>query len=677
MSLPLLVGTVAALALVLTALLTPLVRGAALGMGLVRQAQADRWHRRPTPAIGGVAIYLGFGIALGVGYLLAPGVASALAYVPPQAVLRWTPFEGLLFAGTLVFLVGLVDDLVHLSPVQKLAGQVAAAVLLVLSGVGVWLTGHYLVDAALSVLWFVAMTNAMNLLDNMDGLAAGVSAIAGVYLSVIFVLDGEWGLVLLSLAFTASLLGFLAHNYPPARIFMGDSGSLFLGLFLAGLSLSPAPGLSRSLFAVVAAPALVLAIPILDTTLVTVGRMLEGRPISQGGKDHTSHRLVALGVSEERALWILWTLAIVGGAISLLLRTVERGTAYALGGILVAGLILMGSYLLSVRFHTLRGEGGEKVRLFALLTTLNGRFPVLTFAMDALLVALAYYGAYVIRWEAGELGAELPYFRHSVAVVVAAKLVAFAASGVYGSRWQQFSLDDGIRVIRASFMGTLIAAVTLLLVDRIGLSRGVMAVDFLTCTILVMGARLSFRFLEGATRRWSRDGLPAVVLGPVEDADMAVKELRRFRVPALRVVAVADPEVPRLRSRLGAYPLYGGRAALENALHDNRAHAVVLVCRDRGRRRDDPDPDGEATLSVRSMRSGPGTARAPRPPREGDGGWAPGPPGGRRRLPEERLPSIVKAYLASHGGVDVYELRVVLTRVERVRSRDETFAGVR
>ena len=298
------VGIVAAISLLMTAFLTPLVRGAALGAGLVRQARTDRWHRRPTPAIGGVAIYAGFGVALGVGLLLAPGEMD-LGGRSAHALIPWSTRDGLLAAGTLIFLLGLIDDIVALKPMQKLVGQIVAAAVLVLSGVGVWATGSYVVDVTLSVMWFVAISNATNLLDNMDGLAAGTAAIAGTYLSLMFYLEGQTGLLLLSMAFVGSLLGFLAHNYPPARIFMGDSGSLFLGLFLAGLSLSPAPGLSRSLFAVIAVPALILAIPILDTTLVTIGRLLEGRPISQGGKDHTSHRLVALGASEERTLWVL------------------------------------------------------------------------------------------------------------------------------------------------------------------------------------------------------------------------------------------------------------------------------------------------------------------------------------------------------------------------------------
>src|SRR5687768_4766460 len=210
------VALVAGLAAALTAVLTPLVRGAALGAGVVRQAQADRWHRRPTPAIGGVAIFLGRGIALSVGYLLLPepGLLSVRA---PQALLAWPARDGLLAAGTLVFLVGLVDDLVALKPLQKLAGQVAAASILVLSGIGVWATGSYVVDVTLSVLWFVAISNAMNLPDNMDGLAGGIAAIAAVYVGILFWIQGEPRQVMMALALAGSLVGFLAHNYPPAR----------------------------------------------------------------------------------------------------------------------------------------------------------------------------------------------------------------------------------------------------------------------------------------------------------------------------------------------------------------------------------------------------------------------------------------------------------------------------
>ena len=529
------VGLVAALALISTAVLTPVVRGAALAAGLVRQTQADRWHSRPTPAVGGVAIFLGFGVALGVGYLIAPGSVNPLGARAPQALLPWPARDGLLAAGAMMFLVGLVDDLLALRPVQKLAGQILAAALLVLSGIGVWATGSYVADATLSVLWFVAISNAMNLLDNMDGLAAGTAAIAAGYLSLLFILEGQTELLFLSLAFGGALLGFLAHNYPPARIFMGDSGSLFLGLFLAGLSLSPAPGLSRSLFAVVAVPALILAIPILDTTLVTVGRVLEGRPIAQGGKDHTSHQLVALGVSEERALWVLWNLALAGGSVALLLRSAERDTAYLLGGVLLALLVLLGGYLLSVRFRAMRSDEAAGVPIYRVLVTLHERFPLLAVALDALLVGLAYYGAYLIRWDAFELSAELPYFRSSVIVVVACKLFAFVLGGVYGPRWHHFSLDDAVRVVRASLLGTLVAVVALTLVDRVGLSRGVVVIDFLLCTIPDRGEPAGVPLPRGRDR-------PVVPRGHSGGGAGSARRGRTGRAPA--APAAFAPDAP-------------------------------------------------------------------------------------------------------------------------------------
>jgi UDP-GlcNAc:undecaprenyl-phosphate/decaprenyl-phosphate GlcNAc-1-phosphate transferase len=608
----LLAGLVTGLALVLTAVFTPAVRGAALASGMVRQVQADRWHRRPTPAIGGVAIYLGLGLSLGLGYLLDPMTLQGSTVQPIGAVLPWGTWQGLIVASTLAFLVGLVDDFLHLPPWAKLLGQLVAASVLILSGIGLWLTGWYPVDVALSLLWFVGLTNALNLLDNMDGLAGGVAAIAGAYLAVIFLLEGSLGLAILAMAFTASLLGFLAHNYPPARIFMGDSGSLFLGLFLAGLALAPAPGLTRSLAAVLAAPVLILGVPILDTTLVTVGRVLEGRPVSQGGKDHTSHRLVQLGMTEKRTLWMLWALAAAGGAVGLLLRSAERGTALVLGGVLVGMLTLVGAYLLAVRFKALERTDAQGLSLYRFVVRSHQRYPVLALAMDGVWIGLAYYGSYLIRWDPGELPAQVPYLERTVVLYVGIKLVAFILSGTYSSQWNTFGLYDALRVLRSNLLATLLAAGALFVVARVGLSRGVVAIDLLVCSVLTVGSRFSFRLLEGTTKRWSEEGTAAVVLASVGDAEMAVRQLQHMGEPRLRPVGVASPELTAARARLGALPLYGGQAALRHALRETGASAVVVV-------------DG------------------------GEGGAA--------------ARSALDHHLATEGGVDAYSLEVSLRRL--------------
>ena len=573
----------AALALTTTLVVTPLVRGLALRLGRISVAQSDRWHERPTPNVGGVAIFMGFSLALVVGALFDWGNLPS-PDVSTRAVIPLTRRDGLLLAAVLVFFLGLVDDFAPLRPSTKLVGELVAAAVLLMSGIGVWLTGIYVVDVMISLFWFIGITNALNLLDNMDGLAAGVGAIAATFMGIDFLLAGSVGLAGVAFAFTGALVGFLVHNYPPARIFMGDSGALFVGLLLAGLALSPAPGLSRSLFAVVVVPAVVLTVPILDTTFVTVTRLLEGRAVSKGGRDHTSHGLVALGIPEDRAVWLLWGLAVTGGFVGLVIRSTSRTVAYVLGGGLLIILTLLGLYLLTSRMSALdesdTEEEGVGPSVFDRLLRLHHRFPVFAVLMDVALVTMAYYGAYLVRWDAEQLPAELEYFRQTLAMVVALKLVAFAICSAYAPRWRHYSLPDVLLTIRANLLGTLLTSSVLLVVARIGLSRGVLVVDFLVCTILTIVVRVSFRFLEDATERWSVEGVPVAIIARIADAELALRALRGVSEPRLRPVAVVDRSYVG-KGRLRGYPILGGQDGIECAVRDLGVNAVVVVDRRR------------------------------------------------------------------------------------------------
>ncbi len=571
---------VGALALVTTLILTPVVRGAALMWGRVSLASPDRWHERPTPNVGGIAIFVGFAVAVVAEMLLTPGDLS-IRDVSARAVVPLTHRDGLLLAAVMIFAIGLIDDLVQLRPSAKLVGQLAAASVLIMSGIGVWLTGVYVVDVMISLFWFIGITNALNLLDNMDGLAGGVGAIAALFMGVNFLLAGDPVMAGVAFAFAGALLGFLVHNYPPARIFMGDSGSLFTGLLLAGLALSPAPGLSRSLFAVVVVPAVVLTVPILDTTFVTVTRLLEGRPISKGGRDHTSHGLVALGIPEERVVWFVWALALAGGLIGLSIRSVSRTVAYALGGALLVLLALLGLYLLSSRMRALEHSGsdgeGDATHVFNRLLRLHQRFPILTILMDVVFVAIAYYGAYLVRWDTEQLPAELAYFRQTLAMVILLKMLALAMAGAYAPRLRHYSLGDVLGTIRANVLGTLLTASVLLVVSRVGLSRGVLIVDFLLLTALTVLGRVSFRFLDDTKERWSSEGTPVAFVGRMEDAELAFRAVRSFQSPRLRPVAVVDRMYGSKTGRFKGYPLFGGDSAIEHAVRKCDLHAVVVV----------------------------------------------------------------------------------------------------
>jgi UDP-GlcNAc:undecaprenyl-phosphate/decaprenyl-phosphate GlcNAc-1-phosphate transferase len=321
----------AALTLLLAVGLTPLTRAGARRLGLVAAPRTDRWHRTPTATVGGVAVFLAF---LSGVWLACPAVANA-----------W-PIIG---AASLLFAAGLVDDVVQLPPLANLGVQVLAAAIIVGAGLRLPWTLHPALNALVTLVWLVGITNAINLLDNMDGLAGGIVVIACVFLTVTFVLNGQHAAAALAMALGGAVLGFLVFNFNPASIFMGDCGSMFLGALLGGLALLSEYGRSRNLTAVLFTPVMILVIPILDTCLVTVTRKLAGRPVSVGGRDHSSHRLVALGVSERRAVVILYALATLSGVCALLVRGLKNEVAIPALGVFAIGMTLFGVFLGRVR----------------------------------------------------------------------------------------------------------------------------------------------------------------------------------------------------------------------------------------------------------------------------------------------------------------------------------------
>jgi UDP-GlcNAc:undecaprenyl-phosphate/decaprenyl-phosphate GlcNAc-1-phosphate transferase len=315
--------------------LTPAVRALARRADVVAKPKSDRWHTRPTAMLGGVAI--------------AVAVVGTVLFLVPRSR------ESLivLAASSALFLVGLTDDFLHIRPYQKLIGQLAAAGAVVALGMVLPWTESHAVNAGITLFWLVGITNAVNMLDNMDGLAGGVCAIAAAFLAMNFYAGEQWPRSLMLIAFAGALAGFLVYNHFPASIFMGDCGSMFVGFFLASsvLAAGPGGGRSRSVAAVLAVPVLVLVVPIFDTTLVTLLRKLAGRPASQGGRDHTSHRLVALGLSERNAVWMLYGFAVAGGALSMLVSHAPLAISVAVIAAFTILLTILGAYLSRVRVY--------------------------------------------------------------------------------------------------------------------------------------------------------------------------------------------------------------------------------------------------------------------------------------------------------------------------------------
>jgi UDP-GlcNAc:undecaprenyl-phosphate GlcNAc-1-phosphate transferase len=337
-----------------TLLLTAQIRSFATRRGLLDQPGGRKAHDAPKPRLGGVAIYLSFTSTVLVGFALAPWLASvpeiraALPAAMEALKGAWevrSPLVGLLVGGTIMFVVGLMDDLLgERFPTRwKFAGQTLAATVAVACGIRVDFAGNEVVNIVLSVLWIVGISNAFNLLDNMDGLAAGVAAVS----SAVFLINaaelGEIFICFILAALIGSLVGFLRFNFPPASLFMGDSGALFLGFTLSSLTILEhyVTTASSTLFPVLMPP-LVLAVPLLDTSSVIYIRLLEKRPIYIGDRSHLSHRLVGCGLTELQAVIFLYlvTFGLGLGALHLANAPFTRSVWIVLDSALLAALVL-------------------------------------------------------------------------------------------------------------------------------------------------------------------------------------------------------------------------------------------------------------------------------------------------------------------------------------------------
>jgi UDP-GlcNAc:undecaprenyl-phosphate GlcNAc-1-phosphate transferase len=275
--------------------------------------------------LGGVAIWAAFVVSL-----LIFGRGS-----------EFRELVAIIVGGTLISAVGLIDDRIGLGPRIKLAGQLAAAAILIAGGVKAQLFGNPWLDVPLTLFWVIGICNALNFMDNMDGLAAGVAATAAGSFFLLAALNGQALVASLAAALFGACLGFLVYNFQPALTFMGDTGSLLLGFMLAVLGIKlNFPGVNP--FSTWMAPIVVLGLPIFDTTLVTISRLRRGVSIAQGGADHTSHRLARLGLSHRRVVIALYT---VGASLGMLTRLMTQSSPLVANSIF-AGLAISGLFVL-------------------------------------------------------------------------------------------------------------------------------------------------------------------------------------------------------------------------------------------------------------------------------------------------------------------------------------------
>jgi len=306
-------------ALLFSLILTPLVRDWAVRMGIVdRGLEKRKIHRQPTPRIGGVAIFGAFITATGILYILAMMKVVTLD-------IRYAKEVRLLMIGACVFALGLLDDRYNLHPRFKLLFQILCGLLAYSAGFSIRMISMPFMDnpiglgifsLPLTVLWFVAITNAFNLIDGLDGLSAGLGIIAGTVMFFVSIATDHMMEALISAALVGSLLGFLRYNFHPATIFMGDGGSLFIGFILAGLAITGSQKSSTAI--VIFIPFLIFAVPIADTVVSFLRRLISGKPVFGADREHIHHKLLDLGMKQQQIVILLYGIAAFFGFYSLI-----------------------------------------------------------------------------------------------------------------------------------------------------------------------------------------------------------------------------------------------------------------------------------------------------------------------------------------------------------------------
>jgi UDP-GlcNAc:undecaprenyl-phosphate GlcNAc-1-phosphate transferase len=551
------------LAFAVSLALTPGVRAVALWRGWVSTPSPDRWHQRDTALFGGVAIY-------------GATVVAFLQFVPIQ---NDQTLLGILVGGSFMFLVGLIDDIKKSPPYAKLLGQIVAACTAVYSGISFEMLPTVLA-VPVTVLWIVGVTNAFNLIDNMDGLAAGIAVIAGGILFFYSYLNDVLFVALVSLALVGASLGFLIFNFHPARIFMGDSGSMFIGYLVAVVAIMGTANHVSSLLATLIVPITVLGVPIFDTAFVTLLRRVRGSAITQGGRDHASHRLVTLGLSERKAVLLIYAISVLFGAVAFFYARVDISLVVIMTVLTAILLLIVGRFLSEVKIEEkpLSASAGATTRPVLINTMLVYKRQFLEVLIDFALICIAYYSAYLVRFEGVSSEWYLPLFIESLPMVIAVQLGAFFLFGLYRNVWRYVSIQDLTAITKAVTLGSVLSVLLFTYLGQFqGYSRAVFVVYWLILFCLVAATRLFFRALREYFLRSWRGGKKVLIVGAGDAGEMLLREIHNNRKLNYEPVGFLDDDKEKVGREIHGLPILGTRYALKKEVRDRGIEEVLVA----------------------------------------------------------------------------------------------------
>jgi UDP-GlcNAc:undecaprenyl-phosphate GlcNAc-1-phosphate transferase len=578
-------------AFVLSLLFTPAVRAVARKLGALDLPGGRKVHDHPIPRLGGFSIFVAF-------YVILIIVSQIDFFFFPSDFLEEINFPWLVVASFIMLGIGAVDDFRRVSPSIKFFFQIIAGVIVALACVkiqvitlpfrtinlGIW-------SIPVTILWVVAITNAINLLDGLDGLAAGTSLIVCVAMFGISLLNQNIGIALCSAILAGSILGFLKYNFYPASIFLGDSGAYFLGFILSVLPLLG--GLKGTATFAILIPLLALGLPIMDTALSMLRRLLrslhimeidekkneikffflDGFSVFRADRDHIHHRLLQMGLTQRKTVILLYAISLVLGGLafsSIYFKNINYG--------LFLTTIGLASYI------GVRKLGYSEIQILrngALLPLFDApvvNIRIFRFFVDMAFIALSYYLAFLLRFEGRFEPSIKEYYLMTIPLVLTIKMGIFYLSGLYKGAWRYTSVSDVVKMVKAVALGCFVSALVLWAIPGYGvMSFSVLVIDFNILFFLVTGARTSFRVLEHFQISNNHHGRKILICGVDKSGLQALNEFINNPRLGLSPVGFIDEDEKNRGKQVSGYPILGSIDSLENILKNDSISEVIVT----------------------------------------------------------------------------------------------------
>jgi len=571
--------------------LTPMIRLIAKKANIYDVPSARKVHRRPTPLLGGIPIFVSLNLTLFIGFLLNN------VYIREFLSDKWKP---LLLCSMIILVLGVFDDIRRLQPRMKFLIQIFAGCLLLLFGIGIYdITNPFseglihlgTLSIPITILWVVGITNALNLIDGLDGLAAGTSLIVCIALFGISFLFQNIGISFVFLILAGSILGFLRYNFHPAKIFLGDSGSLLLGFLLAVLSIQGS--YKGPTLVAVLVPILALGFPIMETLLSMIRRFLRsihmvdypqkngkfkalflnGFSMFEADKDHVHHRLLSLGFSQRRAVLILYGLC---GALCifafLIVLIKDINITLFIGAVVIAFVI----GIRSLRYQEFKIlESGLLLPLFN-FPVVNKR--VFQAFFDLFLISLSFYFSFILIFR-NFGGYEKNLFIRTLPIVLVIKILIFFLSGLYKRSWFHTSVEDLLMLTKSLVLSSFGSLFVLGLVFGIDSFRGILffLIDFYISTTFIMGYRMSYKLVHSLYNRNSgHKGKRGLIYGAGHRGSVALKEIKNNGSSFFSPIGFIDDDIDKKGKIFHNYPILGPVENIEEFVSQNDVTEILV-----------------------------------------------------------------------------------------------------